>query len=116
MPFGLEADVWLYAAGAAFVLTHLAVLLYLARRNLDPSRGSVGRAAQSGAEAGAVATREVRPARNLPPIDGDRIVRCPHCSVENAAEFRFCRYCVGELTGGATVSKPGSASRDGQAF
>lgn len=116
MPFGLEADVWLYAAGAAFVLTHLAVLLYLARRNVETSRSSVGRAAQSGAEGSAPMQGEGRPARNLPPVDGDRVVRCPHCTVENAAEFRFCRFCVGELTGGATVAASGGASRDGQAF
>lgn len=115
MPFGLEADAWLYAAGAAFVLTHLAVLLYLARRNLDPSRGSVGRAARSGADAGA-SQGDAGPVEDLPPVDGEQVVRCPHCSVENSAEYRFCRYCVGELTGGATVPDSGGASRDGQAF
>lgn len=116
MPLGLEADAWLYAAGAAFVLTHLAVLVFLARRNLGPTRGSVGHPARSSADAGAGTSSDGSPTDELPPIDGEQVVRCPHCSVENLADFRFCRYCVGELNGGTAVTEPGAASKDGQAF
>lgn len=116
MPFGLQADAWLFAAGAAFVLTHLAVLVYLARRNLEPARGSVGRAARSGVDVGASSAAESRPVEDLPPVEGERVVECPHCGVSNGGDFRFCRYCVGELTGGATIGDAGGTSRDGQAF
>lgn len=116
MPLGLQADAWLFAAGAAFVLTHLAVLVYIARRNIEPSRGSVGRPARSGVEVGTSSASDAAPVDDLPPVEGERVVECPHCAVQNLGEYRFCRYCVGELTGGATVSGSGGTSRDGQAF
>lgn len=116
MPLGFQADAWLFAAGAAFVLTHLAVLVYLARRNVEPTQGSVGRAAHSSVDARASSAAEASPVDDLPPVDGEQVVECPHCSVRNLGEFRFCRYCVGELTGGATVTESGGTSRDGQAF
>lgn len=114
MPLGLEADVWLYVAGATFVATHLAVLVYLARRNLGPTGDAVGQPARSGADV--EARSDGAPSDDLPPIEGEAVVRCPHCSVENLADFRFCRYCVGELTGGTAVAEPSGAKKDGQAF
>ena len=116
MPQGLESDALLYAAGLAFVLTHLAVLVYLARRNVGATRGSVGPSAQGCADAPGFPPTDSVPDDDLPPIEGEQIVRCPHCAVDNLADFRFCRYCVGELTGGTAVVESESASKDGQAF
>lgn len=113
MPLGLEADPWLLAAAATLVVTQLVLLVHLARRNLGPSQDSIGQPARGDAGASSSGSGA---SGDLPPIDGEEVVRCPHCSVDNLADFRFCRFCVGELTGGATVAEPSSAKKDGQAF
>lgn len=118
MPLGLEADAWLYAAAVAFVLGHLAVLGYLVRRSATASGPGVSQPVRgdASADAGGHAPADARTPEELPPVDTERVVRCPHCKVRNGAAFRFCRFCVGELTGGATVSESGGTSKDGQAF
>jgi len=119
MPLGFEADAWLYVAALAFVLGHLTVLVYLVRRSAARTGRATGPQSRKGDEAGTDAAdqRPDGPApESLPPVEGERVVRCPNCSVPNEAAFRFCRYCIGELSGGTAVSDAGGASRDGQAF
>ncbi|WP_248516717.1 zinc ribbon domain-containing protein [Salinarchaeum laminariae] len=144
MPLGLESGVWLWVAAAGFALGHLLVLAYFVRGNVGRSEPSVNAPPEFSAEAGPGQSSdaeirgrgdgESRPTRELshgavtdgdgpsggsgelPPIERDRIVQCPHCGVKNAAEFRFCRFCVGELMGGTTLADGSEASRDGQAF
>jgi len=125
MPLGFESGVWLWVAAAAFALGHLLVLAYFVRGNAGPSGQSMGPPPELSADAdpgrptnaaGESAGTADRGTDKLPPIESERIVQCPHCGVQNAAEFRFCRFCVGELTGGTTVSDANGASRDGQAF
>lgn len=110
MPIGLESGPWLYAVAAAFVLGHLLVLLHMARRGVGPSRGRrtpgrgpEGLSPEGQPTDGGGAGQATAPPADLPPVDGDQVVLCPHCSVRNQAEFRFCRYCTGELSGGTTV-------------
>lgn len=120
MPLGFEADAWLYAAAVAFVLGHLTVLVYLVRRSVGPDDRASGEHPRRGVDASADAAGpgapDARDPGELPPVEGEDVVRCPNCSVPNEATFRFCRYCVGELTGGTVVSDAGGASRDGQVF
>ncbi|GAB3687704.1 hypothetical protein GCM10028857_21080 [Salinarchaeum chitinilyticum] len=143
MPLGFESGVWLWVAAAAFALGHLLVLAYFVRGNGGRSGPSVDAPPEFSAEAGPgrssdadlQASGDPDPSRShdathseansgsgdggteeLPPIEREQVVQCPHCGVENAAEFRFCRFCVGELAGGTTLADGGGASRDGQAF
>lgn len=120
MPLGFADGAWLYVAVAAFVVGHLAVLAYFLRAQAKRSSQSMGPPPEARPDASSDApglTRGDRRERaELPPVESEQVVQCPHCGVQNDAEFRFCRFCVGELTGGATVADPGGASRDGQAF
>jgi hypothetical protein len=128
MPLGFDSGAWLWVAAAAFALGHLLVLAYFLRgagRPSGPSRGSPpdlpagtepGRPTDASADHAGVGRGDRGSSGELPPIESERVVQCPHCGVENAAEFRFCRYCVGELSGGTTVADATGASRDGQAF
>ena len=128
MPLGFESGAWLFLAAGAFVIGHLVVLAYFLRGNAGRSDPTVttppdftaeadpGRPTDRSSESIGSGRSDGVASEELPPIERDEVVQCPHCGVENAAEFRFCRFCVGELTGGTTVANPGGASRDGQAF
>ncbi|AGN01874.1 hypothetical protein L593_09645 [Salinarchaeum sp. Harcht-Bsk1] len=128
MPLGFESGAWLFLAAGAFVLGHLVVLAYFLRGNAGRSEPALATPPDFTAEADPGRPTDAPPesvgsgrskrsgSDELPPIERDQVVQCPHCGVENAAEFRYCRFCVGELTGGRTVADASSASRDGQAF
>ena len=128
MPLGAASGTWLFLAAGAFVLGHLIVLAYFLRGNAGSSEGGVtappdftaaadpGQPTDRANDAVGSGRSGATDSEELPPIEREQVVQCPHCGVENAAEFRFCRFCVGELTGGRTVADAGGASRDGQAF
>lgn len=123
MALGFESGPWLTLALGAFVLGHLLVLAYFLRANADRSGPTVGQQhADPTLDAGAETPRsrhgdvDRETPGDLPPVDSERVIQCSHCGVHNAAEYRYCRFCVGELSDGTSVADPAAASRDGQTF
>jgi len=98
---GTTGEPWLYAAAGADVVVHLAAFAWMLRRT-DASD-----ARPSADPANATGDVTASPPSDVDPVESDEAVVCPHCSVENDPDYRFCRYCSGELGGGAG---PGNGS------
>lgn len=83
---------WIHLAIGLLMVTHLAVLAYIARRDSRPLTAATD-----------VEERALTEER----------VECQHCGVTNEPEYRFCRQCVSELPRGSTVfqARPGPRSR-----
>jgi hypothetical protein len=89
-------DPQVYGLLGAVLLLHLGTLVYvyLRRSRGDGSptpdvEAGVDRGADAGLDATAAADEEAS------------TVVCDECGVQNAADYRFCRACVADLSGGA---------------
>jgi hypothetical protein len=93
-------DPQVYGLLGAVLLLHLGTLVYvyLRRQRSGESSTLEGEAAADG------------PTREIPRADGvdaetgpsGETVVCSACGARNAADYRFCRACVADLSGGAS--------------
>ena len=113
--FGVDRSVLLLYF-AAFVLAHLLLFAYLSvRADRHRQAESSGSGAEPSPTAGERPPR-ADPPSELPAIDHEAAITCPHCGADNEPDFRYCRNCIGELRGGASFDTQNTTQQQQRPF
>lgn len=106
--FGVDRSLLLLYA-SAFVLAHLLLFVYLSVR--------ADGASQTSSTAESATTDSDRPQHaERPDTDHESAVTCPHCDTDNEPDFRFCRNCIGELRGTASLTTQETTQQQRRSF